>query len=118
MGSPYATQVADRWHLLSNLGDALEKILERFLRKRKALSTQSTELVGFNDPETEKSSPFEPMEDWQWNHLLKKSFEDMKHEACRRRLLPHLSASQSSARKITPVPGKRVASSKSTAAEA
>ena len=28
-GSPHAVQVADRWHLLKNLSDALEKVLER-----------------------------------------------------------------------------------------
>ncbi len=30
MGRPYATQIADRWHLLSNLGDVLEKIVNAF----------------------------------------------------------------------------------------
>lgn len=88
MGRPYATQVADRWHLLSNFGDALEKMIERVLRKTKSMSASSNETVEFS----KKKTPFEPMDDWQWNHLLKKSFEDMKREACRRRLLPHLPA--------------------------
>lgn len=115
MGSPFSTQIADRWHLLSNLGDALEKMIERLLRKSKSMSAPSTEAVDFDNSESGKRSAFEPIEDWQWNQLLKKSFEDMKREACRRRLLPHLPILpkiQSSARKITPVLSKRVARSK------
>lgn len=92
MGSPFATQLADRWHLLSNLGDALEKMIERLLRNRKRTSPKALELVEVGNPESEKRPAFEPMDNWQWNHLLKKSFEEMKREACRRRLLPHLPA--------------------------
>ena len=29
-GAPQAIQVADRWHLLKNLGDALQQVLERY----------------------------------------------------------------------------------------
>lgn len=36
MGRPYSVQVADRWHLLNNLGDALERMTER-LRQRKTV---------------------------------------------------------------------------------
>jgi transposase len=37
MGRPYATQIADRWHLLSNFGDALERMIERLVRQRKTV---------------------------------------------------------------------------------
>ena len=37
MGRPYAAQIADRWHLLSNLGDVLEKLIERLLRQKKGI---------------------------------------------------------------------------------
>jgi hypothetical protein len=106
MGTPYATQVADRWHLSSNLGDALEKMIERLLRKTKRMSASSNETLEFSDSEPRKRHLFEPMEDWQWNHLLKKSFEEMKREACRRRLLPHLPSlpkAQIPAQEVTPM---------------
>jgi transposase len=41
LGAPQATQVADRWHILSNLGDAVEEFLIRMhirLEDKKALS--------------------------------------------------------------------------------
>ena len=40
LGAPQATQVADRWHLISNLGDAIEEFLIRMqirLEEKKAL---------------------------------------------------------------------------------
>jgi hypothetical protein len=43
MGKPYATQIVDRWHLLSNLGDVLEKIIEHLLKRRKTAASQTTE---------------------------------------------------------------------------
>src|SRR5690606_34780752 len=37
-GAPQAQQVADRWHLLKNLGEALSKVLEGHTRALKQLS--------------------------------------------------------------------------------
>jgi transposase len=90
MGRPYATQIADRWHLLNNLGDGLEKMIERLLRKRKCDSSVRTTEIHQSDQK--RSRAFEPIEDWQWNRLLQKSYQEMKRNACRERLLPHLPA--------------------------
>ena len=42
-GAPQATQVADRWHLLRNLGDALIHVLERHRRDLAAVHAASRE---------------------------------------------------------------------------
>ena len=90
MGRPYATQIADRWHLLSNLGTVLEKIIERLLRKRKTAAGQTTEPNDHNQDNSRRKADFQALDDWQWEHSLKESFEQMKRNACRLRLLPHL----------------------------
>ena len=90
MGRPYATQVADRWHLLSNLGDVLEKMIERLLRKRKTAAGQTTEPNNHHQDSNRRKADFRETEDWQWEHSLKGSFEQLKRNACRLRLLPHL----------------------------
>jgi transposase len=41
-GAPTALQVADRWHLLHNLGDALVRVLEKYQRPLKQLSQTTT----------------------------------------------------------------------------
>lgn len=90
MGKPYATQVADRWHLMNNLGDVLENIIERLLRRQKTAARRTTEPYDQNQDESRQKADFEVLEDWQWEHSLKESFEQMKRNACRLRLLPHL----------------------------
>jgi transposase len=42
LGAPDAVQVADRWHLLKNLGDALERLLQRHQRGVQAAATGAT----------------------------------------------------------------------------
>jgi transposase len=42
-GAPHALQIADRWHLLHNLGDALVRVLEKYQRPLKQLSQTTTE---------------------------------------------------------------------------
>jgi transposase len=50
-GAPEARQVADRWHLLKNLGDALVKVLEHQRRGLKALAHPAPETAnGMPDP--------------------------------------------------------------------
>lgn len=51
-GAPAATQVADRWHLLKNIGDALERILGRH---REALRA-----VTISPPPTDPAAPVSP----------------------------------------------------------
>ena len=86
MGRPYAVQVADRWHLLSNLGDVLEKLIERLLRRRKTAARQTTKPNEHNRDKSRQKADFEELDDWQWEHSLKESFEQMRRNACRLRL--------------------------------
>ncbi len=90
MGRPYAVQVADRWHLLSNLGDTLERMIERLLRQRKTIVPVFPEADNLEPDITAEKRTFEALDDEQWQRTLEESFQEMKREACRRRLLPHL----------------------------
>lgn len=63
-GSPDAVQVTDRWHLLNNAGDALQKLLERkgqhimFLQSEQATQVLENERPEYSAPtQEEKSSP-------------------------------------------------------------
>lgn len=49
---PHAIQVADRWHLMKNLGDALQSLLKRYVRELKQVAN---ELAGHTEPEMEES---------------------------------------------------------------
>lgn len=64
-GAPQAVQVADRWHLLKNLGDALEDMLKRHHRQLKEVAQQVSlpstqepiELpVAFSEPTTSQTT--------------------------------------------------------------
>jgi len=90
MGRPYATQVADRWHLLSNLGDALERMIERLLRQRKTVLRVFPEADNIEPEVSAARKTFETIGDGEWQRALEESFAEMKRQACRRRLLPHL----------------------------
>lgn len=61
---PHAAQVADRWHLLKNMGDALKKLLER--KRQQIIALQSEEAIQMQEkdqqekalaPQEEKLSP-------------------------------------------------------------
>lgn len=56
-GAPDAVQVSDRWHLLKNLGDALERTLER---EHRALRDVERELVKASEPAAPEPAP-EPL---------------------------------------------------------
>lgn len=90
MGRPYATQIADRWHLMSNLGDTLEKMTERLMRQRKTIVRAFPEAADLEQPGATGKRNFETLDDEQWQRSLEESFAEMKRQACRRRLSPHL----------------------------
>lgn len=50
-GLPGATQVADRWHLLKNMGDALQKLLERNRQEIRRNSVPPEPLIAVNNPD-------------------------------------------------------------------
>jgi transposase len=59
-GAPQAVQVADRWHLLKNLGDALERLLTRHhktLREVVQSAQEPAPLVALPDPRPAPPSP-------------------------------------------------------------
>src|SRR4029453_11151001 len=45
-GAPQAIQVADRWHLFGNLGDALQRLLEQHPAALRAAAQQADEHIG------------------------------------------------------------------------
>lgn len=53
-GAPQARQVADRWHLLKNIGDALERMMHRYLP---LIHLVASELSQKNSHEIEQASP-------------------------------------------------------------
>ena len=64
MGRPYATQIADRWHLLSNLGDVLEKMIERLFRRRKIAGGAPTSEPNKHRDKSLQKTDFETVDDW------------------------------------------------------
>lgn len=50
-GAPQAVQIADRWHLLKNLTDALEKVLYGYIRRLKqwTVDAQTTAIIEADD---------------------------------------------------------------------
>jgi transposase len=58
-GAPDAVQVADRWHLMKNLGEALQRLLERHLPALRAAARQMHERTLMPAPEPAEASPGE-----------------------------------------------------------
>ncbi len=62
-GAPHAVQVADRWHLLGNWRDALQRLLERHPEQLRAAAKQvaeATTLVPRETPSEATAAPAEP----------------------------------------------------------
>lgn len=68
-GAPDAIQVADRWHLLKNMGDALHKLLERKRQQIIALQIQDDAQVPEND-QVEPSDHQKQEQNLSPRHLL------------------------------------------------
>lgn len=97
MGLPFAKQVADRWHLLKNLSDALRSIVDRLQKRRKRsvrAQQPSTETNISNEFESVSRNGvvFESISDKEWEKSVQKTFEEVKKRLCRNRLEPHLPA--------------------------
>ncbi len=57
-GAPQAVQVADRWHLLHNLHDALVRVIERFPRELRDTARQAATPT---PPESPRPPPLDPV---------------------------------------------------------
>lgn len=59
IGAPHALQIADRWHVVSNLREALEKVLARHRKELKRLSASSQVPAVQPEPDQATTSPAE-----------------------------------------------------------
>lgn len=86
MGQPDAVQVADRWHLLKNLSDLLQSLIDRLQRKKKRASrhlVETSQKGGTIKPEFELTG-------WQWQEKFQETVAEWKRHHLLVRLLPHL----------------------------
>ena len=60
-GAPQARQVADRWHLLKNLTDALERLLSRLNPAVRAAAKRAFSLPGAREPEETVAEAMAPL---------------------------------------------------------
>jgi hypothetical protein len=67
-------------------------MIERLLRKRKTVVAVCTKSDDSEPKATIVGKTFETLDDGEWQGALAESFAEMKRQACRRRLLPHLPA--------------------------
>ncbi len=72
-------------------------MIERLLRQRKTIVRVRPEADNPDRAITAEKGFFEALDDGQWQRALEESFAEMKRQACRRRLLPHLPALPKSA---------------------
>ena len=65
-------------------------MIERLLRQRKTVIRVFPEVDTFEPEAAAVKRTFETLDDGEWQHALEESFAEMKRQACRRRLSPHL----------------------------
>jgi hypothetical protein len=84
--------VADRWHLLKNLADVIQAIIERLQRKKKRALLQDTSPI-IEEPISSTVVPNFDLPQWQWEESLQAIGQMLNKQALRCRLLPHLPSS-------------------------
>ncbi len=73
-GAPQARQVADRWHLLKNIGDALERMMYRYMPLIRLVASELA------PKKSAESTPVEPLSSIRRPELLKQQTRKKRHQ--------------------------------------
>lgn len=73
-GAPQARQVADRWHLLKNIGDMLERMMHRYMPLIRLVASE------LSPKKSAESTPVEPPSSLRRPERLKQQTHKKRHQ--------------------------------------